>query len=426
MESVKQAGTFSEAQLSRMSIVEESSPKRIRMANLAIISSHHVNGVAAIHTDILKEQVFNDFYTLWPAKFVNITNGVTPRRWLRQCNSALANVITKHLHSEEWIVNLDLLAELRRNVTPGLLDDVAEAKMKNKLRLCKLVKQTNNIDLDPTALFDVHIKRIHEYKRQLLNVLGVVHRYLAIKRMTPDQRKKVVKKVVIFAGKAAPGYDIAKMVIKLINCIAATINADRSINDLLKVVFLANYNVSMAEILIPASDLSQHISTAGTEASGTSNMKFAMNGGLLLGTLDGANIEILQEVGKDNIFIFGLTKKEVEQYRSSGSTLIDERLFDVLRTIQDGSVCPADHFHPLIDPLFRGNDFYLLAQDFPLYVDAMARVDEAWKDRAEWNLRCLRSISATGRFSSDRTIHEYAKIIWGITPCKYEARQSDV
>eukprot|EP00727_Mastigamoeba_balamuthi_P011455 m51a1_g6932 putative glycogen phosphorylase 1 (914) ;mRNA; r:192920-196656 len=427
-EMLKAKGTFTQEQISHMSIVEEGSPKRIRMANLAIVGSHHVNGVAAIHTEILKASTFADFYSLWPEKFVNITNGVTPRRWLRQCNSALARVITKRLHSEDWVANLDLLAELRRDPTEELLQEVHDAKQKNKERLCKMITQVydGTLNLDPNALFDVQIKRIHEYKRQLLNILGVVHRYLTIKKMTAAEKKNVVKKVVLFAGKAAPGYEMAKLIIKLINCVAEVVNADKSLGGLLKVVFVPNYNVSFAETIIPASDISQHISTAGTEASGTSNMKFAMNGGLIVGTLDGANVEILQEVGKENIFIFGATTEEIAEYRANAAPRpIDERLFDVLTAIQEGKFGYPDQFTPLVDPLTRGTDYYALSYDFASYIDCLDEVDRVWKDQHEWRMRCVRSISGTGMFSSDRTIREYAEKIWNIKPCKYVPTQSN-
>eukprot|EP00727_Mastigamoeba_balamuthi_P010462 m51a1_g6038 putative glycogen phosphorylase 1 (951) ;mRNA; r:156647-160432 len=426
-ETLKQKG-YTQEQISRMSIIEEGSPKRVRMANLAIVGSHHVNGVAAIHSEILKASTFADFYSLWPEKFINITNGVTPRRWLRQCNSALARVITKRLHSEDWVANLDLLAELRRDPTEELLQEVHEAKQQNKERLRKMILQITDgaLEIDTSALLDVQIKRIHEYKRQLLNILGVIHRYLAIKRMSDEQRSRVVKKVVLFAGKAAPGYDMAKLIIKLINCVAEVVNADKTVGNLLKIVFVPNYNVSFAETIIPASDISQHISTAGTEASGTSNMKFAMNGGLIVGTLDGANVEIQEEVGKDNIFIFGATTPEIAEYRKTTSSPkpIDERLFDVLRTIQEGRFGYPDQYSPLVDPLMRGTDYYALAHDFASYLDCLAEVDRVWQDKHEWNLRCLRSISGTGKFSSDRTIREYAEKIWNIKPCKYVPEQS--
>lgn len=422
----KGAPVFDDQQIARMSIIEEGNPKRIRMANLAIIGSHKVNGVAAIHTDILRNQVFRDFCTLWPDKFINITNGVTPRRWLLMCNPWLSRVISQNLGSNEWTTKLEMLARLREGITPQLIRQFQEAKLNNKQRMRrKILKITDGkIDVDPTAMFDVHIKRIHEYKRQLLNILGVVHRYLTILKLSPKQREDIVPKVVIFAGKAAAGYDIAKLVIKLINSVADKINSDQTIGNLLKVVFIPNYSVSRAEVIIPASDLSQHISTAGTEASGTSNMKFAMNGGLLLGTLDGANIEIMEKVGRDNIFIFGATKPEVDAIRASAPCCIDERLYDVLRYIADGKLnIPGEQFYPLIDQLWHGNDYYAVAHDFPLYLEELKHVDEVWKDRDEWTRRCIRCVSGTGYFSSDRTIQEYAEQVWELKPSKLPGKE---
>jgi starch phosphorylase len=416
---------FSDAQVARMSIIEEGAPKRIRMANLAIIGSHKVNGVAAIHTDILKGQVFHDFVTLWPEKFLNITNGVTPRRWLRQCNPWLSNVITRALGDASWVTNLDRLARLKERITPELIEQFRMAKLNNKKimrkRILKLFE--GKLDVDPTAMFDVQVKRIHEYKRQLLNILGVIHRYLTILKTPVERRGEIVPKVVIFAGKAAAGYDIAKLIIKLINSVADTVNIDPAVGNLLKVVFIPNYSVSRAEHIIPASDLSQHISTAGTEASGTSNMKFAMNGGLILGTYDGANIEISQQVGEQNIFIFGARKPDVDQIRASQPCCIDERLYDVLRAIQENKFGYSEQFIPLIDPLWRGNDYYAVAHDFPLYLDALEQVDRIWRDPTEWTRRCIMSVASTGMFSSDRTIVEYATKIWGIKPCKLPSKE---
>jgi len=408
------APLFTDEQIANLSIIQEGNPKRIRMANLAIVCSHKVNGVAAIHTQILRDQTFHDFNQLWPEKIINITNGVTPRRWMVQCNSALASVLTKTLGGSSWVTHLDELGKLRSKITPELIAAFREAKMQNKIRLTKKIQEMVHIDINPNAMFDIQVKRIHEYKRQLMNILGVVSRYLTIKKMSPEERKNVVPKAVIFAGKAAAGYDIAKLVIKLIIAVADVINADRSVGDLLKVVFVPNYNVSRAEEIIPASDLSQHISTAGTEASGTSNMKFAMNGGLLIGTLDGANIEIMDKIGEKNIFIFGAKKDEIAGIRSSPPGWIDERLYDVLKAIQDGMFGPGDQYRPLTDPLWHGNDYYCVSHDLPLYLDCLDEVDRVWKDQDEWTRRCIMSVAGSGFFSSDRTIHEYVEKIWGL------------
>jgi len=405
---------FSDQQIANLSIIQEGNPKRIRMANLAIVCSHKVNGVAAIHTQILKDQTFHDFNQLWPEKIINITNGVTPRRWMVQCNPHLSAVLTKSLGGSSWVTHLDQLEKLHSMITPELIAAFRDAKMQNKVRLTRKIHDMIHIDINPNAMFDIQVKRIHEYKRQLMNILGVVSRYLRIKKMSPEERKNIVPKAVIFAGKAAAGYDIAKLVIKLIIAVADVINADRAVGDLLKVVFVPNYNVSRAEEIIPASDLSQHISTAGTEASGTSNMKFAMNGGLLIGTLDGANIEIMDHIGAENIFIFGAKKDEIAGIRSSPPGWIDERLYDVLKAIQDGMFGPGDQYRPLIDPLWRGNDYYCVAHDLPLYLDCLDEVDRVWKDQDEWTRRCIMSVAGAGYFSSDRTIHEYVKKIWGL------------
>ena len=406
------APEFSDEQIAALSIIQEGCPKRIRMANLAIVCSHKVNGVAAIHTQILRDQTFRDFNQVWPDKIINITNGVTPRRWLVQCNPHLSAVLTKLLGGSSWVTHLDRLSNLHSMITPELLVAFREAKMQNKVRLTRKVHEMLGIEIDPHAMFDVQVKRIHEYKRQLMNILGCVSRYLTIKKMTPEQRANVVPKVVIFAGKAAAGYDIAKLVIRLIIAVADHINADRSIGNLLKVVFIPNYNVSRAEEIIPASDLSQHISTAGTEASGTSNMKFAMNGGLLIGTLDGANIEIMDHIGAQNIFIFGAKKDEINGIRCSPPGWIDERLYDVLKAIQEGMFGPGEQYAALIEPLWRGNDYYCVAHDFPLYLDCLDEVDRVWKDQDEWTRRCVMSVAGAGYFSSDRTIHEYVQKIW--------------
>jgi len=409
---------FSDQQIADMSIIQEGFPKRIRMANLAVVCSHKVNGVAAIHSEILKDQLFHNFHLLWPDKITNITNGVTPRRWLVQCNPALSTILTKELGDTKWVTDLEQLSKIREKITPQLMADFREAKLLNKQVLRRRILQISDgkIDVNVNAMFDIQVKRIHEYKRQLMNILGVVSRYLTIKKMTPEQRKNVVQKVVIFAGKAAAGYEIAKLVIKLINAVADVINADHEIGDLLKVVFIPNYSVSRAEEIIPASDLSQHISTAGTEASGTSNMKFVMNGGLLIGTLDGANIEIMEHIGAENIFIFGAKKDEIAGIRSSPAGWIDERLYDVLKAIQDGMFGSGDQYYPLIEPLWHGNDYYCVAHDFPLYLACLEEVDRVWKNQDEWTRRCIMSVAGVGYFSSDRTIHEYAQKIWGLKP----------
>lgn len=409
--------------LRRMSVIEESNPKMIRMANLSIVGSHSVNGVAHIHSEILKETLFKDFYELWPDKFNNKTNGVTPRRWIATCNRPLKTIFDKWLDlpNGEWLTNMDQLANLAAHAdNPQLQQEWKEAKLANKKRLADWVMQKLGIAINVNALFDVQIKRIHEYKRQLLNILGVISRYDRIRKMTKKDRKQVVPRVVFFAGKAAPGYHMAKRIIKLINSVADVVNKDPETNELLKVVYVPNYNVSVAEVMIPASELSQHISTAGTEASGTSNMKFAMNGCLILGTLDGANVEIKDCIGDDNIFIFGATADQVDRAREVIRTpefSVDARLQRVFDLIRGGAFGPAEIFQPILQSLEPHGDHYLLTYDFPLYMEAQEKVDKKYLQTTKWNKSSILSAANVAYFSSDRTILEYAQNIWGVEPC---------
>jgi starch phosphorylase len=408
--------------LRRMSIIEEGDHRMVRMAHLALVGSHTVNGVAEIHSDLLKSKVFPDFCELWPNKFQNKTNGVTPRRWIHQSNEGLSMIISKWLGTEAWQTNFDLIGNLKRFADdPMLQREWAVIKRQNKERLARYVYKSLGIKLNIDALFDVHVKRFHEYKRQLLNVLGVIYRYRWIKHLPAEEKKQVVKRVIFFAGKAAPGYYMAKSIIKLINNVADVVNNDKEIGDLLKVVFLPNYNVSLAEVIIPSSDISQHISTAGMEASGTSNMKFTMNGGLILGTLDGANIEIMQSVGEQNIFIFGAKAEQIEDLRKSmreNKLKTDIRFNEVLGMIQAGMFGEPKIFNHLVDSLTHGHDYYLLSYDFPSYLEAQERVDKAFKDKRGWTRMSIMCTAGTARFSSDRTIREYAEQIWGIVPCR--------
>lgn len=407
--------------MKNLSIIEEGWEKRVRMANLAIVVCHRVNGVAAMHTEILKNSTFSDFNILWPEKFQNKTNGVTPRRWLLQINPSLSDVITKWLKTDEWALNLDLLEGLKKYADdPALQQDISDAKMANKSRLAAYIRNNFGVEVNPTALFDVHIKRIHEYKRQLLNIFHVMHRYLAIKEMSPAARQKVVPRVVFFAGKAAPGYAMAKRHIKLINSVAEVVNNDNDVKEYLKVFFVPNYNVSLAGLMIPASDINQQISTAGTEASGTSNMKFAINGSLIIGTMDGANVEIAQCVGEENMFIFGLRAEAVEVARmhmSVGLIKPDPRLQEVFEAMEAGTFGPADTITPIIDAL-NSNDRYLVVADFPSYAEAQQRVDELWHNKKEWARMSIVNTATTGMFSSDRTVKQYAEDIWEIKPCR--------
>eukprot|EP00274_Cyanoptyche_gloeocystis_P008552 CAMPEP_0196651646 /NCGR_PEP_ID=MMETSP1086-20130531/682_1 /TAXON_ID=77921 /ORGANISM="Cyanoptyche gloeocystis , Strain SAG4.97" /LENGTH=432 /DNA_ID=CAMNT_0041981751 /DNA_START=69 /DNA_END=1367 /DNA_ORIENTATION=+ len=407
-----------------MSIIEESSPKMVRMAVLAVVGSHAVNGVAAIHSELVKTNLFPEFVQFYGAsKFSNKTNGVTPRRWLLQCNPALATIISKWLGSTQWVANLGQLSGLKKFAdNADLQKEFSDAKRENKERLANLIFKMNGVKVRPDALFDVQVKRIHEYKRQLLNILQVIHRYNRIKRASPQDRSRMQPRVCIFGGKAAPGYWAAKMIIRLITGVGKVVNDDKDVGDLLKVVFLANYNVSLAEVIIPANDISEHISTAGTEASGTSNMKFVLNGGLIVGTMDGANIEIREEVGDRNIFIFGCLTPEVEGLRHKmrfDRPKLDPRMDEVLTQISAGKYGPADKFQFLVDNLRNGGDTYLLGHDFPSYVAAQDEVDKSFQNKTDWVKRTIEAVSGMGKFSSDRTIHEYCAEIWNVPACPF-------
>jgi len=404
--------------LRRMSLMEEGEEKRIRMAHLAIVGSHSVNGVSALHSDILKNEIFRDFYELWPERFNNKTNGISQRRWLAVCNPALARLVSGKI-GEGWVTDLDQLAGLA-----PLAEDAAfqrqwrEVKRANKERLASVVLAQNGVKLDPQALFDCQVKRIHEYKRQLLNVLHVIALYNRIKA---DPKGDHVPRAVIFAGKAAPGYTLAKLIIKLINSVAEVVNRDQEVGDRLKVVFLANYGVSLAEKIMPAADLSEQISTAGTEASGTGNMKFALNGALTIGTLDGANIEIREEVGEENIFIFGLKAGEVAALKASGYNPWDHyhgnpELKRAIDMIALGHFSPEQPwlFQPLVDSLLKHGDPFLLLADYQAYVRCQEEVGTLYRDPKEWTRRSILNVAGMGKFSSDRTIREYAGEIWGV------------
>ncbi|KAI8074354.1 glycosyl transferase [Gilbertella persicaria] len=411
--------------LKRMSIIEESSPQQVRMAYLAVVGSHTVNGVAALHSDLIKKDLFNDFVKYYgPEKFINITNGITPRRWLYQANPGLRDLITKALGSEEWATQLDLLQGLKKHADDkDFQRSWANVKFENKKRLADWIKLHMGVSVDPHALFDIQVKRIHEYKRQYMNILSVIYRYKSLKRMAPEDVAAQTPHVVIFGGKAAPGYYIAKLVIKLINSAAEVINNDPDVQGKLKVVFIPDYNVSLAEIIIPASDISQHISTAGTEASGTSNMKFVLNGGLILGTVDGANIEIGEQIGKENIFFFGALADEVEDLRHNQryhGVLMDPSLQVVIDAIQNGEFGDPSVFGPLINTLTYGGDYYLISVDFKSYLQKHTEVDEVYRDRATWTKKSIMCTAGMGFFSSDRAIHEYAEKIWKLKPFKIQ------
>ncbi|KIN08446.1 glycosyltransferase family 35 protein [Oidiodendron maius Zn] len=407
--------------LARISVIEESQPKMIRMAYLAIVGSHKVNGVAELHSDLIRSTIFKDFVKIFgPDKFTNVTNGITPRRWLHQANPRLSELIASKTGGLGYLKDLTVLGEIEKYADDKeFKKEWQEIKYANKVRLAKHIKATTGVTVNPSALFDIQVKRIHEYKRQQMNIFGVIHRYLTIKSMTPEERKAVAPRVSVFGGKAAPGYWMAKTIIHLINSVGKVINSDPEIGDLLKVIFLEDYNVSKAEIIIPASDVSEHISTAGTEASGTSNMKFVLNGGLIIGTCDGANIEITREIGENNIFLFGNLAEDVEDLRHAhnyGEHTLDPDLARVFEAIKDGMFGDAGAFGALTGAIEDHGDYYLVSDDFHSYVQTQALVDEAYRNQDEWLTKCITSVARMGFFSSDRCINEYAESIWNIEP----------
>ncbi len=402
----------------RMSLIDETEDKRVRMAHLAVVGSHRVNGVAAIHTRLMKETIFADFHRMWPDKIVNMTNGVTPRRWLNQANPGLSRLITSHL-GRGWLKDLDQLQQLKPLATDaGFCEEFVRVKHDNKARLAQMIEKRLAIRVDPDSMFDVQIKRIHEYKRQLLNVLHVITLYNRIRAGA-----NVPPRTVIFGGKAAPGYYMAKLIIRLINDVAVIVNNDALMHDRLKVVFIPNYDVSNAEIIIPAADLSEQISTAGTEASGTSNMKLAMNGALTIGTLDGANVEIRDEVGPENFFIFGMTADEVAQAYTAGYNPWvhydnNAELKQTLDMLRDGFFSPEDRdrFKPIFETLTYHGDRYLILADYASYITCQEKVGQLYRDPAAWTRKAILNVAGMGQFSSDRTIAQYAKDIWKVAP----------
>ena len=405
--------------LGRMSLIEEGNEKKVRMAHLAMVGSHSTNGVAALHTELLKSEIFRDFHQCFPDRFNNKTNGITPRRWLKKCNPELAKLISRHI-GDGWVSNLEELKKLAPLAEDTSFHEAWQrAKSINKHRLLYHIKQANGVKLNPASLFDCQVKRIHEYKRQLLNALHAVNLY---NRLRANPTADITPRSVIFGGKAAPGYAMAKLIIKLINAIAEVVNDDPVIADRLKIVFLANYRVSLAELITPGTDLSEQISTAGTEASGTGNMKFALNGALTIGTLDGANIEIQEEVGKENIFIFGLTTAEVAELKRRGYNPMDyyqrdEELKQVLDMIGGGffSASQPDLFRPIVQSLLQHDPFLLLA-DFSSYLRCQDQVGQVFRNPQEWTRKSILNVMNMGKFSSDRTVREYAEEIWGVKP----------
>ncbi len=410
--------------LRRVSIIDENNGRRVRMAHLAVIGSHTVNGVAAIHSELLKTTLFADFHRIFPGKFTNVTNGITPRRWLNQCNPGLTELISSRI-GRDFVRELDQLKKLAVHAEdPDFRREFREVKQANKRRLAEYIRQTVGIVVDTSSMFDVQIKRIHEYKRQLLNVLHVITLY---NRIRAGSGHSITPRTVIFAGKAAPGYRMAKLIIRLINDVASIVNDDPAVHGMLKVVFLPNYDVSSAEKLFPASDLSEQISTAGTEASGTGNMKMALNGALTIGTLDGANVEILEEVGEENIFIFGLTTPQVAELRRQGYSAWDyyhgnEALKQVLDMIGNGffSVDEPARYRQIFDSLTRQNDHYLLLADYTSYITTQDMAGLLYQDKEEWTRRAILNVANMGKFSSDRTIKEYAENVWGVKSVKFD------
>jgi starch phosphorylase len=406
--------------LRRLSLIDEHGEKRVRMAHLAVVGSHKVNGVSALHSDLLVKTIFADFASLWPERFTNMTNGVTPRRWLAQANPGLAALLDDTL-GRDWRGNLDRLQGLRAMAGDSALGErFARIKRGNKERLAAHIEQATGIQLDPASLFDVQVKRIHEYKRQLLNLLQVVHRYHAI---IADPKADWVPRSVIFAGKAASSYAMAKNIIRLIHDVGNVINHDLRVAGRLKLVFVPNYGVSLAELIMPGAELSEQISTAGTEASGTGNMKLALNGALTIGTDDGANIEIRQNVGDDNIFIFGHLAHEVAALRRAGYQPMrhyegNAALKAVLDGIGGGEFSPDEpgRYRSVVDSLLWGGDHYMLLADFDAYVAAQQRVDALYRQPAQWWRRAILNVAGMGPFSSDRTIAQYAQQIWRMEP----------
>jgi starch phosphorylase len=419
LESIELAYPEDRERLRRLSLVEESTANQVRMAHLAIVGSHSINGVSALHTDLIKTSLVPDFHQLWPERFNNKTNGITQRRWLLQANPALAELIDATI-GDAWITDLARIHALERwSADSTFQGDFRKIKRSNKERLIKLIRQSSQVKLNPDSLFDIQVKRIHMYKRQLLAVMHIVDEYLSL---TEDRRRPIVPRTYIFSGKAAPGYWAAKQIIKLIHNVAQVINNDSRASECIKVAFIPDYRVSLAEKIIPAADLSEQISTAGKEASGTSNMKFALNGALTVCTLDGANIEILEEVGDENIFIFGLKIDEAQALREHRSYRPwdyyhrDPRVKRVVDALHSNLFCPGEPglFAWVRQILLDENDEYLHLADFSAYLAAQGAVGQAYRDPSVWTRKAIINVARMGKFSSDRTVAEYAHDIWDI------------
>jgi len=410
-------GRFNGDQIARISLIQENGDRRVRMGNLAFVGSHSINGVSALHTELMKQTVFADLHSLYPNRINNKTNGITPRRWLFQCNPGLTELARETI-GDRFLDDIEAIRDLDRFAGDAAFrEKFAAVKRANKARLANLVAERLGIKVDPSALFDIQVKRIHEYKRQLLNILEAIALYDQI-RSHPE--RDWVPRVKFFGGKAAPSYHNAKLIIKLANDVARVINGDPSVRGLLKVVFVPNYNVSAAEVMMPAADLSEQISTAGMEASGTGNMKFALNGALTIGTLDGANVEIRERVGDDNIFIFGLKADEVAERRANGyqpRAIIEgsRELSQAIAAVSSGVFSPddPDRYRDLMNGLYD-SDWFMVAADFDAYAAAQRSIDDVWRDSSDWYARAIRNVARVGWFSSDRTIREYAKDIWNV------------
>ena len=424
MEEIKRKYPNDYNRMSKLSIIEESMPKKIRMANLCIVSSTKVNGVAKIHSGLLRTDLFKEFYELWPDKFTNVTNGVTPRRWVHCAFPELSKLLTKYNGGRnDWLAEYDLLEEIpdkikEEGTEKDFMEQYRKAKLTAKLRLKAFVKKYCNIDIDETFLFDIMVKRIHEYKRQFMNCIYCIYRYLKLKKMSPDEKKNVTKRVTFFGGKAAPGYALAKNVIKLINMVANVVNNDPDVNNYYKIVFLPDYKVSSAQIIIPAADISQHISTAGMEASGTSCMKFVMTGSIILGTHDGANIEIADKVGEDHIYFFGRKVDEVQRIRNELSNgkrnYVGSRLQECFNMIYNNRFGNTSFMNDYLNGIINGGDYYLVCHDFYDYLEAQEKIDKDYQNKDEWDRKCVENICHMGFFSSDRSIRDYANDIWNV------------
>jgi starch phosphorylase len=420
LKEVRQEHPDDKGLLQRMSIIQEEGERRVRMAHLAVVGSHKVNGVSKLHTRLMRETLFADFDQFYPNRFLSITNGITPRRWLNQANPLLSRLISSKI-GRGWITNLEELKQLVPLADdPEFSNAFWEVKQANKKRLAGLIRNLLGIEVNLDSLFDVQVKRLHEYKRQLLNVLHLVTLY---NRLRTSPQIQMVPRTVIFGGKAAPDYTHAKLIINLIHNVADIINHDPLIGDRLKVIFIPNYDVSTAEDIIPACELSEQISTAGMEASGTGNMKMALNGALIIGTLDGANIEILEEVGEENIFIFGLTADRIAKLRGEGYDPVwhynsNPKLKQVLDMIGSGFFSPgsSDRFRPIVDSLLKGGDRYFLLADYESYIACQDRVDGVYQNRGEWIRKSILNTANMGKFSSDRVVQEYARKVWNARP----------